>query len=337
MLLGDSSARNIRSMVESSLRTNLSSGTFRTLADVGITTSRNGQITLDEAKLKAAILEDPAAVGALFARSGEATSAAVSFGAATEATKPGTYAVNVTQSAARAQTTGNVLATLGGDETLQFTLGSKNLAVALTNGQTAASIVTTLNNAFRANNLALAADVDDDGALRVRSDSYGSNVVLKVESSRVGADASGLAGDTADTESEFTGEDVAGTIDGTEALGNGLNLTASSGDAKGLRLQVAAGTIGDLGTLTYAGGVAGSLLRSLGLTGGADALVTSATQSLSSGKDELAKRIADYETRLTSTEARIRRQFSTMENMLNNLKAQQSRLASALQTLPTSA
>lgn len=335
VLLGDSAVRSVRSLISGSMSQQVPGGTFTSMAQIGITVGRNGQYSLDEAKLKDAIQQDPAAVGALFARSASSSTSSASYLSATDSTTPGTYAVNITQAAARAETTGNILTTLGDDETLSFSIGSKSVSVALTSGQTAAQVVSTLNAAFVAQGLAASADLDDDGALRVRSDAYGSKTTLKVQSDRVGADATGLAGAAAEVETEYTGEDVAGTIDGVEATGSGLSLTATSGKAQGLRLEIAGGASGDIGTVTYDGGVAGSMLRSLGLTAGADALVTSVTNSITSQKSDLAKQIENWNDRLTSTEARIRKQFTNMENMLNTLKAQQNRLGSALSSLPS--
>ena len=264
------------------------------------------------------------------------TSDSASYVSATDSTAPGTYAVNITQAAARAESTGNVLTTLGADEMLTFTLGSRSADVALSSGQTPAQIVATINAAFRTQGLAASADLDGDGALRVRSDAYGSKTTLKVRTDTVGPDATGLAGDTAGEDLELTGADVAGTIDGVEATGSGLNLVATSGKAQGLRLEISGDATGDLGTVTYQGGVAGGMLRSLGLTSGADSLIASVTNGLSSTKNDLTKQIADWNDRLTSTEARIRQQFTNMETMLNTLKSQQSRLASALSGLTSS-
>lgn len=337
VLLGDTAARTVRQLVAGSMSTQVAGGTFSSLSQIGITVNRNGQYDLDAEKLKEAITNDPAAVGALFSRTATATDAAVSFSGGSDSTAPSTYAVNITKSAARAEMNGNVLATLGADETLTFSLGSKSASVALTSGQTAAQIVTALNAAFTSKGLAATADLDDDGALRVRSDAYGSKTSIKVQTDRVGADATGLAGATAGVDVTAAGEDVEGTIDGVEALGSGLLLTASTGKAQGLRLEIAAGRTGDLGSVTYQGGAAGSMLRSLGLTAGADALLTSVTGGLTTTKNDLTKRIADWNDRLTSTEARIRQQFTSMETLLNTMKEQQSRLASALQNLPTSA
>lgn len=335
ILLGDSAARSVRSMIAGSMSQQVPGGTFTSMAQIGITVNRNGQYDLDEAKLKDAILEDPAAVGALFARGATSTSASASFVSATDSTAPGTYAVNITQAAARAESLGGILTTLGADETLTFALGSRSATVSLTGGQTAAQVVASLNEAFVAQGFAASADLDEDGALRVRSDAYGSKTTLKVRTDRVAADATGLGAGTAGVDAEFTGEDVAGTIDGIEATGSGQNLTATSGKAQGLRLEIAGGATGDLGTVTYQGGVAGGMLRSLGLTAGADALVTAVTTGLTSTKNDLTNQIANWNDRLTSTEARIRKQFTTMESMLNVLKAQQNRLASALSSLPS--
>ena len=73
-LAADSSLRSVNDRLVSAVGTaGASTGTYRTLADVGIALTRDGTLTLDDAKLSAAIAADPAGVTALLARPAGAT------------------------------------------------------------------------------------------------------------------------------------------------------------------------------------------------------------------------------------------------------------------------
>jgi flagellar hook-associated protein 2 len=331
VLLGDSTARSVRSSLAAAMAATSPDGTFRNLPQIGISVDAKGRYAVDETKLGDALRTDASSIAHLFARSAGTSDDAVSFVGGGDETAAGTYDVVVTQPAQRAAVSGDVFAALGGDEMLTFTLGGKTVAVELTDGQSTASVIATINAAFTSHGFGAFADLDG-GAVRVQSNSYGSKSLLSVASSRVGTDATGLAGAVADSETEYTGVDVAGTIGGEAAEGVGLILTASSGKPSGLRLQVSATSVGSFGQVTYAGGAGGSMLRALGAAGGVDTAITNATAGLSSQKRDLADRITEYNTRLADVEARMRRQFAQMETLISQLRSQGTRLTSALST-----
>lgn len=68
-LLGDALLRNIESDIRTQLgnRVNGLSGSYQSLASIGITTNRNGTLTLDAAKLKTALAADSDGVANIFA------------------------------------------------------------------------------------------------------------------------------------------------------------------------------------------------------------------------------------------------------------------------------
>lgn len=80
------------------------------------------------------------------------------------------------------------------------------------------------------------ADVDS-GNLRLRSADFGSDADISVISNTAAAATSSGLGTSALTD---TGVDVVGTIGGTSFTGKGNVLTATSGDAQGLKVQLAA-------------------------------------------------------------------------------------------------
>jgi flagellar hook-associated protein 2 len=65
-LLGDATVRGIRDQLRREISTALGSGTFTSLAAIGVTTETTGKLAVDATKLSAAIDDDFDAVGALF-------------------------------------------------------------------------------------------------------------------------------------------------------------------------------------------------------------------------------------------------------------------------------
>ena len=118
-----------------------------------------------------------------------------------------------------------------------------------------------LNAAFAQQSLALSASVVG-GALVLRSSDYGSLAKFDVRSSALGAagDQTGLVAATGGWE-PHAGVDVAGTINGVTATGQGQALLAPATDPTlgGLALTITATAAGALGTFTYTPGVAARL------------------------------------------------------------------------------
>ena len=151
-----------------------------------------------------------------------------------------------------------------------------------------------------------------------------------------GATAFGLDG-------TYTGQDVAGTINGVAATGAGQTLTApaGSGSAEGLIVRVtaspdevaAAGGTLALGSISYSEGLSGRLLGFLKELDGENGTIQLATQRYDNQEKLVDDRIAAFDVRLALREQTLRRQFTAMETALANLQSQQSYLAGALGSL----
>jgi flagellar hook-associated protein 2 len=69
MLAGDAVVRNIQSSLQRLVSTTVPGlATVRSLADLGVQTNRDGSLTIDAAKLQAAVAREPASVNSLFAK-----------------------------------------------------------------------------------------------------------------------------------------------------------------------------------------------------------------------------------------------------------------------------
>jgi len=134
------------------------------------------------------------------------------------------------------------------------------------------------------------------------------------------------------------GTDVAGTINGVTATGNGQALLAPATDPTlgGLALTITATAPGALGTFTYVPGVAARLNAA---ASGAIDFGTGAITTAISGRQEklgdLDTQIANWDVRLASRQAMLRQQFADMETALGKLKDQSNWLAGQLAGLPS--
>jgi flagellar hook-associated protein 2 len=348
-LTGSASARSLRASITSAVF-EAQAGSIGTVSELGISIDRSGKLVLDQAALETKLREDPDAVQAFFARAGTSSSADVTYRSVSDRTLSGTYAVSVTQAAAAPAVTGNPFGidagqpgnrpgkgTLVADELLTISYRGSDVTYQATAGQTAAQVAAGLTAALQAADVdALTVDVLTDGSgdrLRIRSATVGSAETFRVKSSRGGeAEGTGL-GSATDTWETHAGLDVAGTIGGRQANGSGNTLTAAEGDPDGLVVVVGAGLTGNLGSVTYRRGFAGSVQTIVGASGFGQRLADGQVESAESQKKVFEAQIGAYERRLELTEKRLRKEFSALENMMSNLQGQNALLLQQLNSM----
>ncbi|WP_178861194.1 flagellar filament capping protein FliD [Thiomicrorhabdus cannonii] len=118
-LAGNSLLRSIRSQMRESLTgviDGLGSSSFQSLADVGVSFDRNGELSVDTTKLDAVLANNMQAVSSLFAMSGSSDDALVNVVGGNDKTQTGNYALNITQLAERASVTAGSVTGLTADE-----------------------------------------------------------------------------------------------------------------------------------------------------------------------------------------------------------------------------
>jgi len=144
-------------------------------------------------------------------------------------TAAGNYAIAITTAGERANTTATAqTGALAADEIVTV----NGVAITLNAGLTQAQVVSRLNE-FTAQT-GVVADTNA-GATRLYTTQYGSDATLSAISNvAAGATSSGIG----TTQINDTGVDVVGTIGGTSFTGIGNVLTATSGAAKGLSVQI---------------------------------------------------------------------------------------------------
>jgi flagellar hook-associated protein 2 len=127
------------------------------------------------------------------------------------------------------------------------------------------------------------------------------------------------------------GLDVAGTINGTGAVGNGQVLTGATGnDAAGLAVTISGGVPGSFGTVNYSQGYAYQFNKiATGLLS-ATGLLASRTDGIAASIKALTKNEADLTTRLAVTEKRYRAQFTALDLTISKMNTTSSFLTQQL-------
>lgn len=165
---------------------------------------------------------------------GSSSDSAVTFLKGTGNTTAGSYAVTVTTAGERATETSGTAQTqaLAQDEVLTV----NDVSISLSAGLTQSQVVNRINEFT--SQTGVIADANGAGSsTRLYSQDFGSNAEVKVVSNVASADDSSGFANSLQSDS---GIDIVGTIGGTSFTGSGNVLSASTGSAKGLSLQVAA-------------------------------------------------------------------------------------------------
>lgn len=329
-LSNDSTARNLRLSLRSALSGTVAglTGDVRTASAVGISLNRDGSITLDETKLRDALENDFESVVALFGRQSSSTDSRVTVSRSASSDLDGTHSVSITQAASRATVTGSAYSVPGADIGFDITVGDKTASITVPTGSTIEAAVEAINDALSEEGITGVSASASGGSIALTAAGYGSS-----NSFTVAGDPWGMAG-------TYSGTDVAGTIGGIAATGNGRTLSGT--DAyDGLLVSITAtqdqvtgagGTLG-LGTVTINSGLASKFeefLSGLIETGG---VIDRATDRWDAQIKLADSRIEQLEERLDRREAALRRQFTALETAMGRLQGLSSQLAAGLNSL----
>lgn len=335
-LQGDSTVRMLQSQLRSMLSQSVTgaSGGLTTLAQIGVSTQKDGSIALDSAKLNSAMTSNFKDIASLFSATGNGTDTLISFNAAGVNAKPGNYALNITQTAAQGSAAGNAVAnttiTAGTNDALSLNINGVISSVTLTAGTyTAQSLAAELQSKINGTGAFSSAGVSvavsqTAGVLAITSVNYGSSSTVAVVGGNAAAGLLGAA------PVQTAGVDVAGTIGGVTATGSGKNLT----DANGLSFNINGGPLGSRGTANYSQGYGYTMSHwatSVLATGGA---LSNRTDGINKTMTDSSNRRATLETRMIAIEARYRKQYSALDAMLSSMNQTSTFLTQQLANLP---
>lgn len=349
LLIGDSTVRTISSRLSSLLTNTVDGldGAYRALVDIGITTQSDGTLAVDSTKLDTALTNNFDDIGRIFAAAAKPTDSLVQYSSSTDATKVGDYALTVTQLATQgtysdaASSVGSLVVDstndifdikVDGVQSGTITLTQKTYA-------SAADLAAELQSRINGDSTLQAAGVSvtvgyDAGTNRFTftSGRYGSASSVEITSVE-DATASGNIGLTANSAASTTGVDVAGTIGGLTATGNGQYLTGT-GDASGLKVLVLGGSTGSRGTVSFTRGVADQLNTMLDSLLATDGLLSNRTDTLNSQISDIGDQRTKLAAHLADVQARYLKQFTALDTLLAQMQQTSTYLTNQLASLP---
>lgn len=347
LLTGDSTVRSIQNQLRQALTgvvPGLENSAVRSLADVGVTTNfETGGLDFDRERFEEQLKSNPDDVTALFAEQGRTTDSQVEFVRSGLNTEPGTYNINVTQAA----TQGGLLAgtALSGGITIDETNDEISLEV---NGETSVSLQLTQqtyasaqelvdeiqsqlnsNNALNAAGSSVQVGLDSNGRLSFTSGDYGSDSSVTLNSAESAA-TFGLGSVTT-----TTGLDVAGTIGGRAAEGDGqvLFLGNGNGGASGLQVRILGDETGNRGSIAFIEGVAESTVNLVSSFVGVDGAIESRTESLNRDLEQIQESQARLEERIAAYRERLVSQFTAADSLISQLNSTQEFVSQQLAAL----
>lgn len=335
---------SLRSLVTAQVEV-LDGQSVRALADIGIKTTREGTLEIDETRLNDRLADSLEAIGALFGTGGLVEGGGFRYESSRSETQAGQYAVSVTQLAEQAAIVGTAVSapsegapvTIDADnDEIELTInGTATGRISLTHGNytsgaaLAAELQARINGSDALREAAISVSVEFDTATNqftVRTDQYGSQANVEVSFAESGTSATfGLTEGLADS-----GVDVAGTIGGVAAEGFGRYLTLQSGNGAGLKLEITATELGDLGLVRFSRGVSSLLQDRLDSLLSSAGPLESVTKSLRGSIDDIGDERLKLADRLVRLEARLIAQFTAMDSMVAQLNNTSSFLSSQL-------
>ncbi len=336
-LFGDSLAFQVQNSIGGLIFNSVSNtgGQFSNLTQLGFSFDDKGKLAVDDAKLDAALVQDPDSVSKLMRAVGSTSVSTLGFVSSSNKTKASAgdgYDVVISQTATKGNSVAGVAQTLAnsGGEQLTFNgsiFGNIDYVLPIDTGLTLSQTVDKINNDTKLRDLVTASITG--GKLTVTSKKFGTNGNFTVISNLVGANDNTGVGKSGSTYT--TGVDVAGTINGEAADGNGQFLSGKSGNANtdGLQIQYTGAAIGVAGKVKYVKGIASIISDQIdGFTDSVSGLFTSTDKSLQSTIDDLAKNIGSLQERLKTKEQELKVKFAAMETALAQLQQQSQRLGS---------
>lgn len=342
-LVGDGAARTIqaglRRLLGSPLAAGLADGT-NTLSSIGISFQRDGSLLVDSSKLNDALDSKYDAVAAMFGSIGKGSDSLVNVASMGSKTRPGDYAVNITQLATQASIGGSSAAALtitaGTNDQLDMSIDGTGVSLTIPPATyTAATLASTVQALINGSSSLHAAGssvevTQSGGVLTVKSNRYGSASTLSVSGSATSTLFGAAPASTA-------GVDVAGTINGLPATGSGRRLTGLSGsDVDGLVLEITGGATGSRGTVSVGNGYGKSLNDLIDTFLSSDGVLSSRTDGINRSIKDIGKRRDALNTRLDAVEKRYRAQFTALDSLISNMNATSTFLTQQLAKLSSS-
>ncbi len=343
ILIGDSVLRGVTTQLRREINGTIEglSGVFQNLVDVGISTESDGKLSIDNERLDAAVKSDPDAIASLFAAAGNLDADQVNFVGSTSDSRPGNYAIEITQVATQGRYAGSSFGYTG-----SILIDSTNDALSFSIDGIPTGAITLSNNTYTGAALANELQARINGVQALKEEGVSVNVSFDevaerftISSTRYG-DASKVnivsvegSGFGLVAGSGTEGVNVAGTIGGQAASGSGRFLTGSV-NAAGLQIEVLGSDVGSYGTLSFSRGIADKLNSLVDEMLTSDGVLESRIDGLGERIEGIGEQRLALDSRLQILEDRMRAQFIAMDLLVGQLRNTGSFLTQQLDSLP---
>ena len=339
-LVGDSTTISLQTSLRKMFAASVPGldSSVKSLSQLGVAFQKDGTLKLDTGTLQTAIDKNSGDVIKLLATSGSTSDSLVSFVSSTSNSTVGTKGISISKLATQGTLVGSAPAGLniiaGVNDNLSMTINGITTKATLVPGNyTIDSMVSHLQSLINgASGITESATTNgvtvkqENGIISITSNKYGS--ASKLEISGNGADE--LFG----TPTMTTGVDVAGTIDGAVAVGSGQTLTGSAGSGSaGIAVLINGGQLGDRGTVNISKGISSLFATITDTYLGTSGLIQNKNDGLNKSVADIAKQRDALNTRLTLTEARLRKQYSSLDVTLSSMNSTSNYLTQQLAAL----
>ncbi len=340
ILQGDSVTRNIENLLRKELFGSVDIGgrDNLTLAGVGITTTADGTLQIDNEKLEAAAESDLDLVANLFALNGNSSGDGVKYISATPNTDEGEFRVNISQLATKGSYSSST-------DVTDFTVDASNDTFTIRIDGVESDLIRLSNGAPYASGEVLAkeiqASINTDSALKeagatvsvsfdenrfvITSELYGSASTVEM----VTAEGLGLNGGVS-----IDGLNISGTIGGEPATGEGQFLVSNGAESSGLNIEYSGSETGMVGSITVSRGYADrlfNLVDEMLSTGGG---IQGKTSGIEARIADISEQRVFLEKRLLAKESLLRSQFGAMDILVAQLRSTGEFLTQQLASLP---
>jgi flagellar hook-associated protein 2 len=329
-LTGNFAIRQLATSITNAVITAVGGTTYGSAGLVGVEVTRDGKLSFNRTKFNDKMASDPQSVARMFTSGASTTDPRVSFVAAGGRTTSGTYAVNVTQAASQATTTGMIgVGTVASSNRVSVVSGGVTVDYDTVVGNDLNQVRDGLNAALLAGGITDVTASVAGGGIQLQATGYGVGVGFDAKFDALASFAT------------FTGQDVVGTINGETTTGAGqiLSVNNSTSTLNGLSLLVTATTseiLGPtaLGSVSYEPGIAQRLIKAVN-----DALdttvgsLTSAKASFQANIDTSNKTLERMDYALSLREKTLKSQYAKLDTTLGMLKGQSDWLTGQLKNL----
>ena len=348
ILVGDSTLRNFTNSLRSLLTSpvnGVSGASVQALIDIGISTQADGSLSIDNGALDSALQDNPEDVMALFAPIGQTTDSLISFNNSTDNSIAGQYDVNITQIATQgvfsgANTSGFPLTIDANNDEFAVSIdGTSSGALTLNQGSYASGdalateIQSVINSSTLLNSVSKSVSVtfnSGTNSFNITSNSFGAQSTVVFDS----VDTTTLASLGFSVAAGTAGVDVAGTIGGQAATGNGQTLTSISGNTVGLSVDVLGGATGSRGSLSFSRGVIEELETLLDGYLESGGVISAREDGLNESLSDIQDERDALDLRMEAVEARLVAQFSALDALVAQFQSTSNFLTQQLSNLP---